>query len=120
MKRVLVGAVMAALLVAGVAVVRAAIQDFTVTNKTGFTITALYVSETDNDDWEDDVLGEDVLANGKSTDISFHGYSGKACKFDIRIDDEDSTQWIVEDINLCETHKVTFKKSGSKVVYEAQ
>jgi hypothetical protein len=66
-----IGATLAALLVAGVAVVRAAIQDFTVTNKTGVALMALYVSETDNNDWEEVVLGEDVLADGDSTDISF-------------------------------------------------
>jgi hypothetical protein len=120
MRRLLAGAVLAALLVVGVAVVQAAIQDFTVINKTGFTITALHVSESDNNDWEEDILGADVLPDGKSTNISFHGYSGKACEFDIRIDDEDENQSIVEGINLCETQAVTFKKACSKVVFEAK
>jgi hypothetical protein len=92
-------------------------QDFTVHNETGMVIDALYVSEANNNKWEEDILGQDTLADGDSTDIEFKGYGDDVCAFDIRIDDESGKQWIIEDINLCEIHKVAFSKEGSKVVY---
>lgn len=114
------GAVVCALVVAGIVGVGAQMQNFSVLNKTGFTITALYVSEVDNDDWENDVLGRDVLPDGEEFEIKFSGYSSKNCKFDVRIDDEDENEWIVEDIDLCKIHKLKFTKKGKKVLWEAR
>src|SRR5213592_2040906 len=49
-----------------------AAQDFTVINKTGVIIDKLFVSPSDKDEWQDDILGQDQLADGASVDIKFH------------------------------------------------
>ena len=46
-------------------------QDFTLHNMTGVEIHELYVSPHSSDDWEEDVLGQDTLADGDSVDIHF-------------------------------------------------
>jgi hypothetical protein len=45
--------------------------DFELHNSTGYLIEQVYVSPNNKEDWEEDVLGEGVLENGKSIDITF-------------------------------------------------
>lgn len=45
--------------------------DFELHNRTGYLIEQVYVSPNNKEDWEEDVLGEGVLENGKSIDITF-------------------------------------------------
>ena len=45
--------------------------DFELHNGTGYLIEQVYVSPNNKEDWEEDVLGEGVLENGKSVDITF-------------------------------------------------
>src|SRR5215213_5597937 len=46
-------------------------QDFTLVNQTGVSINELYVSPHTTNEWEEDILGQDTLANGDSVDITF-------------------------------------------------
>ncbi len=46
-------------------------QDFTLVNKTGVEIYALYVTPHNADDWGDDILGADTLAVGDTLEITF-------------------------------------------------
>jgi hypothetical protein len=45
--------------------------DFELHNETGYQIEQVYVSPNTKDDWEEDVLGEGVLENGHSVNITF-------------------------------------------------
>jgi hypothetical protein len=46
--------------------------DFTLHNNTGYQIDEVYVSPSNTDDWEEDILGEDVLENGSEVPITFN------------------------------------------------
>jgi hypothetical protein len=46
--------------------------DFTLHNQTGYQIDQVYVSPNNSDNWEEDVLGEDVLENDSSVAITFN------------------------------------------------
>jgi hypothetical protein len=46
-------------------------QDFILHNSIGSTIREVYVSPTSTTDWEEDVLGSDVLPQGESVEITF-------------------------------------------------
>ena len=94
-------------------------QDFTLANKTGFTISALHVAPSKDRTWGDDILGKDELDSGQSLDITFKGYGKKTCSFDIMVKDQDDTEWIIEEVDLCEIHNLTFSKMGKKVVWSA-
>ena len=88
------------LLVSSPALFAQAQQDFTVVNKTGLAIANLFVSPAETNNWEEDVLGVDVLQNDEQVDIQFHP-SEESCLWDIKIIDEegDSVEWYK--IDLC-------------------
>ena len=99
---------MAAALLAGLATqpALAGDQDFELTNKTGDPLEELYVSPASSDDWEEDVLGQDVLGDGESTVIRF-SRNTTACKWDIKVRYPDGDEPIWYNINLCEVSSVT-------------
>ena len=84
-------------------------QDFTLVNKTGYALSELYVSPNDEDDWQEDVLGADILDDGQSVDISFDR-SSDACRWDLMVvyeDDGSSAIW--RKIDLCKVGRISIK-----------
>jgi hypothetical protein len=66
-------------------------------NETGYTIFYIYVSHHSSEDWEDDVLGDEVLSDGETYRVRLNGYPDSI--FDILIEDEDGdtyTFWGVD------------------------
>ena len=96
-------------------------QDFTVVNKTGVIISELYVSPHSADDWEEDILGQDVLANNDSVDITFSPKE-KAKLWDLKVVDSkgNSIEW--ENLNLLEISKITlhYDKATGKATAETE
>ena len=85
---------------------RAADQDFTLVNRTGYEIDEVYVSSSASKSWGKDVLGDDVLEDRQSSEIEFpEGTRG--CKWDLRVvySDGDKAEW--GGVNLCNVSKVT-------------
>lgn len=93
------------------ALVSAGKQDFVLANHTGLTVDELYVSPSDTDDWEEDVLGRDVLPDGQSVKIRF-ATGESQCTYDLKIVDEDGDELFWTDINLCKATTVTLKPKG--------
>src|SRR4051794_6202627 len=60
-----------------------AAQDFTLVNETGVEIDKVFISPSDKDDWEEDILGKDTLPSGQSVDIKFHR-SETAANWDLK------------------------------------
>lgn len=58
-----------------------------ITNKTGYTIYYVHISPEASTDWEEDVLGKDVLLDNQTKRVNLLGY--KSPVFDIRMIDED-------------------------------
>jgi len=80
--------------------------DFRVRNRTGYDIHELYVSESNSDDWEEDVLGDEILEDGDSTEVEFDTNS-RHRYWDIRIVDEEDDEAVFEHIDLSRTSRVT-------------
>jgi hypothetical protein len=99
------GLLLAAALCLGARPAQAAQQDFVLDNETGYTIEEVYVSAAKTDDWEEDVLGRDVLEDGDAVKISFPRREN-ACRFDLKVvyDDGDDAVWT--NLNLCEISTV--------------
>ena len=76
-------------------------RNFTLKNRLGFTIGSVFISETTNASWEDDVLGRDVLNTGENCPITFSGYASSVCRFDIRVKNLDGHAWDINNVNLC-------------------
>jgi len=94
-------------------------QDFALVNQTGVTIDKLYVAPHDSDDWEEDILGADTLANGETLEIKFHR-AEKAPIWDLRIEDKqgNSIEW--ENLNLLEISKVTLTYKDGKATAQTE
>jgi len=89
-----------------------AAQDFTLVNETGVEIDKVFISPHDKDDWEEDILGQDTLATGKSVDIKFHR-AETAPIWDLRIEDSKGNGIEWENLNLLEISKLTlYYKDG--------
>lgn len=88
-------------------------QDFTLHNVTGVEIHELYVSPHSSDDWEEDVLGQDTLADGDSVDIHFSPKE-KAKLWDLKVVDGKGNSITWESLNLLEISDVTLHYKNGK------
>ena len=98
-----------ALAIAGTSAALAADQDFSLINATGYAISELYVAPTKTADWQEDVLGQDVLGDGQQVNVSF-SRSSDTCHWDLKVvyaDDNSSAEWL--GVDLCELSAVTIK-----------
>ena len=115
MRKSLHAALLAIAVLAATVPLAAGKQDFVLVNKTGLTIAEFYVSSAKTNDWEEDVLGQDVLADDAQVTIRFTGAETQ-CSFDIKIVDEDGDELFWTGIDLCKAEKVTLKPKGVAVI----
>lgn len=77
--------------------------DFTLINSTKFVIVQLQISPVSTQNWEENILGRDVLLQGESVPISIaDGLSG--CKYDMLITFNDGSAIEESNYNFCELH----------------
>jgi hypothetical protein len=103
----------AALILAASPAVMAGDQDFTLINHTGVEIHKFYTSPHSSDQWEEDVLGTDTLADGESFDVEFPNRE-KSTHWDIRVEDSKGNAITFTDINLKETSEVVLHYKDGK------
>jgi len=109
----LFGAAVAAVMLVAANFAVAGDQDFTLVNHTGVEIHKLYTSPHSSDEWEEDVLGEDTLADGESLDITFPKRE-KAAHWDLRVEDSKGNSLTFTDVNLKETSEVVLHYKDGK------
>lgn len=81
-------------------------QEFILYNQTGVDIFYVYVSPSGVNDWEEDVLSEDVLLQGEGVRISFAREEG-ARYWDLMVQDEDENSLIWAELDLFRICTVT-------------
>ena len=84
-------------------------QDFTLVNRTGYELSQVHVSPRQSNDWEDDVLGQDTLADGERVAIRFQR-SVKSCMWDLKVTysvDDSTAIW--RGIDLCSVERITIR-----------
>ncbi|HPG84316.1 MAG TPA: hypothetical protein PKY55_13620 [bacterium] len=81
-------------------------QDFVLHNQTGLTIDQFYCSPTTTQNWEEDVLGVDVLEDEASAEIRF-SRNENSCNWDLMIVDEEGDRIVWSNVNLCEAVRIT-------------
>ena len=114
MKTLLPATFLAAPILAGIALATPAAaqqakQDFTLINRTGYELSQVYVSPNQSNDWEDDVLGQDTLADGERVAIRFER-AVKSCMWDLKVTysiDDSNAVW--RGINLCSVERITIR-----------
>lgn len=70
-------------------------------NTTGWTMLRFYASNTSRSDWEEDILGDDVLANNASIVMNIDDGTG-ACLFDFKAEFTNGQELIRNNVNVCE------------------
>jgi len=78
-----------------------------ISNLTSYTIMEFYASNTGTSDWQEDILGSEVLASGDSVMINIDDGSGY-CKFDFLAVFDDGEQLVSADNNVCELDAFDF------------
>jgi len=96
----------AALTTAIIGSAKAGTQDFDLVNDSGRTIERIFVSGTDTNNWENDVLGRFVLPDGYTKHVTFsRTYPG--CRFDVKVIFKDGGSVIDWNVDLCRTGRLT-------------
>ena len=86
--------------------------DFTLVNRTGFTIREIYVSPTKRNQWGRDRLGDGVLENARSRHFKFGETPN--CRQDIKVvfdDNGSDATW--NNVDLCSIEKITIRYNRS-------
>ena len=111
-KYLMTSLVLAILAISAQQVIAQSAQDFTVVNKTGVEINALYITPHNADDWGEDILGVGTLAVNDNVEINF-SRKEKAKLWDLRVEDADGEFIEWESLNLLTISKVTlYYKNG--------
>lgn len=76
-------------------------------NETNHTIVRFFGSNAGTTDWEEDILGDDVLAPGQSVVINFDDGTGY-CKFDFKAEFDDGDEVVKHGIDVCEISSFRF------------
>jgi len=86
-------------------------QDFILVNKTGYALSEIYISPAKADHWGDDLLEneDDAMEDGASQKITFSN-AGRVCHLDLKVVyEEDDSEAVWQDINLCDIRKITIR-----------
>ncbi|MDP3341202.1 hypothetical protein [Frigidibacter sp.] len=78
-----------------------------IVNNTGYTIVEFYASNTGTSDWQEDILGPDVLPSGSSVMINIDDGTGY-CKYDLLAIFDDGDELMKGDVNVCEVGTFTY------------
>lgn len=99
----------ALLLAAATSAASAANRHVDIVNKTGMAIKHFYASTSGTDDWEEDILGRDVIANGDTFDIDIDDGTGK-CKYDFKAVFANGQELVRNNINVCQITTFTYNR----------
>jgi hypothetical protein len=78
---------------------------FQFNNESSFAIVELYASPANVGEWEEDILGQDVLESGEAARITIRD-GRRACEYDLRIVFDDGDE-VTDTTDLCETESYT-------------
>ena len=70
-------------------------------NQTGWTMLRFYASDSRKSDWEEDILGSSVLANGRSVTVNIDDGSG-ACVYDFKAEFTNGQTLTRMRVNVCQ------------------
>ncbi len=88
---------------------QAANRHVDIKNDTGETLTEFYASVTKTDDWEEDILGDQVIEDGETFDINIDDGSG-SCRYDFKAVFEGGDVMVRKNINVCEVATYTYTR----------
>lgn len=75
--------------------------NFLFENNSSYIIIELYASPSNVDQWEEDILGRDILESGESARITIRD-GRRTCEYDLKIVFDDGDE-VTDTTDLCET-----------------
>lgn len=94
-------------------------QDFKLNNNTGVEIYGVFVTPVGVGNWEEDIMGQDTLANGASVDISFA--SDKTDQYwDLMVTDSSGNNLTFTNLDLFTISEITLKLDNGNPVAETK
>jgi hypothetical protein len=103
--RTILGAALAAAILMPAAPALAQDLIFMLDNQSSYDVYEFYASPSDVGDWEQDILGRDVLLSGQSARITIAD-ARTQCEYDLLIVFEDGDE-LTDSVDLCETGSYT-------------
>lgn len=79
-----------------------------IVNRTGVTMQEFYASSVGQNNWEEDILGANVLPSGRSVVINIDDGTGY-CQYDLKAVFADGDEVVKYRVNVCEVSSVTFE-----------
>lgn len=85
-------------------------QDFALHNQTGKVIKEIYIGPTSSEEWDDDVMGKNVVPDGGGVHVTFSPKT-TAKHWDVKIvfEDDKSTVWTNFDLTTIDDITISFK-----------
>ena len=97
----------AATLAASLSSADAANRKVDIINKTGMQLKHFYASNSGTSDWEEDILGRDVLDDGETFEADIDDGTG-ACRFDFKGVFVNGKEVVKRNVNVCQVSTFTF------------
>jgi len=105
-KHIILGGLAALALFAMPAAAQAEDLTFVLTNASSYNITNFYTSPANVGEWEEDVLGEDMMPSGSQVNVTIADGSDQ-CVYDMKFVFEDGSEFVREEIDLCSLGEYT-------------
>lgn len=86
-------------------------QDFVLVNNTGYPIYVVNVSPASSNDWQNDILGSQVLGNGQYCEVTFPTNGVQYWDLQAAFEDGSSLSWY--NIDLLSVAQVTLNGDGT-------
>lgn len=109
MKHISILAVASLILASTLTLATAANRNVDIVNSTGKTMTEFYASNSGTDDWEEDILEADTLADGEVFEVDIDDGTG-ACKFDFKAVFTDGTSHVRRGVDVCSISQFTYRR----------
>lgn len=107
MNKLLIGLAFAAAATLGIFSANALDRRVNIINATSYDIIEFYASSVGVRDWEEDILGPDILEAGESVVINIDDGTGY-CKYDFLAVFDDGEEVIKGNVNVCEISSFRF------------
>ena len=101
----------ALLIMAFSSVAFAGAQAFKLVNHTGYDIHVVNVSPVSSDNWQNDILGSQILGNGQYVDVVFNANNEQYWDLQATFDDGSSLVW--NNIDLLSVAQITLNGDGT-------
>lgn len=97
----------AALMLCGTTLVHAADRHVLIINNTGVPMTHFYASASEEDNWQEDILGRDILDDGEEVNVNVDDGSGE-CLYDFKGVFKGGQSVVKKKVDVCKIGKFTF------------